>query len=134
MAEVLRAQGSIRALVVHSADGMDELSIAAPSFACELSDGALREFVIEPHSLGIEPGAMNALKVANAGESLALVRAVLGGAPGPASEIVTLNAAAGLYVAGQSSSLGLAVQAARDILQKGLALQCFERFVALTNS
>ena len=132
MAEVLRAQGSQRALVVHSADGMDELSIAAPSFACELSDGELREFVIEPQALGIQAAPMNSLKVANAGESLALVKAVLSGEISAASEIVTLNAAAGLYVAGRCASLGQAIGQARTLLATGAALDVLERYVALT--
>jgi len=132
MAEVLRAQGSERALVVHSADGMDELSISAPSFACELSDGELREFVIEPQSLGIQAAPMTALKVANAGESLALVKAVLSGQISAASEIVTLNAAAGLYVAGRCASLGVAVSQVRTLLATGAAYQVLERYVALT--
>ncbi len=133
VAEVLRSQGSKRALVVHSADGMDELSIAAPSFACELHDGELREFTIEPASFGITAYPMALLKVANAGESLALVRSVLAGELSAASEIVTLNAAAGLYVAGATASLGEGVQRAREILASGAALQSLERYVALTH-
>jgi anthranilate phosphoribosyltransferase len=134
MAEVLRAQGSKRALVVHSADGMDELSIAAPSFACELADSELREFTIEPASLGIQAYPMALLKVANAGESLALVRAVLRGESSAASEIVTLNAAAGLYICGHCASLGSAVARAREILHSGEGLHTLERYVALTQS
>jgi anthranilate phosphoribosyltransferase len=136
MAEVLRMLGSKRALVVHSADGMDELSISAPSFACELHQGELREFTIEPQALGIHAYPMALLKVANAGESLALVRLVLSGEASNQShapaEIVTLNAGAGLYIAGHCPNLGAGVAKAREILASGAALRCLERYVALT--
>jgi anthranilate phosphoribosyltransferase len=136
MAEVLKMLGSKRALVVHSADGMDELSISAPSFACELYNGELREFTIEPQALGIHAYPMALLKVANAGESLALVRLVLSGEPGnqghAPAEIVTLNAAAGLYISGHSANLGAGVAKAREILASGAALRCLEQYVALT--
>lgn len=136
MAEVLKMLGSKRALVVHSADGMDELSISAPSFACELNEGVLREFTIEPQALGINAYPMALLKVANAGESLALVRLVLAGQnagqASAASEIVTLNAAAGLYIAGACGNLGAGVARAREILASGAALACLERYAELT--
>ncbi len=136
MADVLRMLGSKRALVVHSADGMDELSISAPSFACELNEGTLREFTIEPQALGMHAYPMALLKVANAGESLSLVRHVLAGhnagQAAAATEIVTLNAAAGLYIAGACGNLGSGVAKAREILASGAALSCLERYVALT--
>jgi anthranilate phosphoribosyltransferase len=138
MAEVLKMLGSKRALVVHSADGMDELSISAPSFTCELNEGALREFTIEPQALGIHAYPMALLKVANAGESLALVRLVLSGQgsgqAAAATEIVTLNAAAGLYIAGACTNLGAGVAKAREILSSGAALGCLERYVELTQA
>jgi anthranilate phosphoribosyltransferase len=136
MAEVLKMLGSKRALVVHSADGMDELSISAPSFACELNEASLREFTIEPQALGIQAYPMALLKVANAGESLALVRLVLAGQragqASAATEIVTLNAAAGLYIAGACGNLGAGVAKAREILASGAALECLERYAELT--
>ena len=136
MAEVLKMLGSKRALVVHSADGMDELSISAPSFACELNEGSLREFTIEPQALGMHAYPMALLKVANSGESLSLVRHVLAGhsvgQAAAATEIVTLNAAAGLYIAGACANLGAGVAKAREILASGAALTCLERYVALT--
>jgi anthranilate phosphoribosyltransferase len=136
MAEVLKMLGSKRALVVHSADGMDELSISAPSFACELNEGELREFSIEPQALGIHAYPMSLLKVANAGESLALVRLVLSGEASnqalAATEIVTLNAGAGLYISGHSANLGAGIAKARDILASGAALRCLERYAELT--
>ncbi len=136
MAEVLKMLGSKRALVVHSADGMDELSISAPSFACELNENTLREFTIEPQALGMHAYPMALLKVANAGESLNLVRHVLSGhsagQAAAATEIVTLNAAAGLYIAGACANLGTGVAKAREILASGAALTCLERYVALT--
>jgi anthranilate phosphoribosyltransferase len=136
MAEVLKMLGSKRALVVHSADGMDELSISAPSFACELNEGELREFSIEPQALGIHAYPMSLLKVANAGESLALVRLVLSGEASnqalAATEIVTLNAGAGLYIAGHSANLGAGIAKAREILASGAALRCMERYAELT--
>jgi anthranilate phosphoribosyltransferase len=140
MAEVLMRLGSKRALVVHSADGMDELSISAPSFACEVHDQQLREFTIEPQALGIQAYPQAQLKVANAGESLALVREVLAGEtidnhPNIAArEIVVLNAAAGLYVSGIAANLGEGIAKARAQLANGSALRCLERYVAATQA
>lgn len=132
LAEVLQALGSTRALVVHSLDGMDELSIAAPTLACELRDGKIREFTVEPQSLGMAASPLAALKVGNAGESLAVLRSVLSGLPGAALEMVALNAGAGLYIAGRVEHLAGGIALARQILHAGQGLQCLEKYVALT--
>lgn len=132
LAEVLLALGSTRALVVHSLDGMDELSIAAPTLACELRDGKIREFTVEPQSLGMTAAPLAALKVGNAGESLAVLRSVLSGTPGAAMEMVALNAGAGLYIAGRVEHLAGGIALAREILQAGQGLHCLEKYVALT--
>lgn len=119
LAEVLLNLGADRVLVVHSDDGLDEISIAAPTRFAELKDGAIAEGVVLPAELGIEPGDIAGLKVSHAQHSLILVRSALQGEPGPARDIVALNAGAALYVAGLADDLRAAVALAQRTLASG---------------
>lgn len=131
VAEVLRELGAKHVLVVHSGDGLDELSIAAPAFAAELRDGEVHTLEIDPDHLGIRIGSLDALKVSDAAGSLKLVEAVLRGIDrGPAHEMIALNAGAALYVADLQPSLKHGVAQARDILKSGLAWERLQSYVA----
>lgn len=127
LAEALGALGSEHVLVIHSADGLDEFSIAAPTDVAELRAGKVTEWRFDPADVGIS-GTLDALKVEDAAGSLALIRSALGGQPGPARDIISLNAGAALYVAGQAESVALGVAAARGILDSGEALELLERY------
>jgi anthranilate phosphoribosyltransferase len=131
LAEALGELGSEHVLVVHSGDGLDEFSIAAPTHVAELCDGKVREWVFDPAEAGVT-GALDELKVADASESLVHVRAALGGEPGPAGDIVALNAGAALYVAGRSDSLVDGIAEARRILRTGAALELLTRYAQWT--
>jgi anthranilate phosphoribosyltransferase len=131
VAEVLRRLGAERVLVVHSRDGLDEISPAAPTHVVEAGGeapaddpgGALREYDIEPADFGLPPSSLDGLEVGSALESLDLVRAALSGAPGDRAErarrVVALNAGAALYVAGLQPSIGDGVAEAMRLLQTG---------------
>ncbi len=134
VAEVMHELGSMHVLVVHADDGLDEFSIAAPTSVVELRDGAISEYSVEPEDFDLDRASLDGLRVADAGESLILVREALSGAAGPAAAIVALNAGAALYVAGVSDSMAAGVRRAVEVMQQGLATRCFERFVALTRS
>jgi anthranilate phosphoribosyltransferase len=128
MAGALAALGARRALVVHSDDGLDELSVAAPTTVIEVRDGAVvGERRVEPAALGLAPGDPEALRGGDARENLRRLRAILGGEErSAASEAVALNAAAALYVAELAADLGAGLAAARAILDAGSALAILE--------
>ncbi len=132
LAEVLKALGSRHVLVVHSADGMDELSISAESHVAELKGGEIRRYSVTPEQFGLERAPIDKIRVANASESLAVVRAVLANQLGPARDIVALNAGAAIYAAGLAPSLAIGVQRAKEVLASGEAAKRLERLVALS--
>jgi len=119
IAEVLRQLGSERAMVVHGADGMDELSVFAENHVAELRDGAIRESVLDPASLGLAHTDRAAVAGGNPQENAARVRAVLAGGKGPARDIVVLNAAAALVVAGVAADLAAGVARAQQAIDSG---------------
>jgi len=132
MAEVMHALGSRHVIVVHSEDGLDEISIAAPTKAAELKDGQITPLHIQPDDFGIKHEGLAALQVADAAGSLKLVRAALGGKPGPAADMVALNAGAAIYVSGRADSLEEGVRQAREILSTGVGLKRLEQYAERT--
>ncbi len=133
LARVLGELGSKHVLVVHALDGLDELSIAAPSQVAELKDGEVRVYSIAPEDFGLTRASIDPMRVSSPAESLAIVQRVLGGESGAASDFVALNAGAALYAADRASSLADGVAAARQILQSGRALERMQQYVALTH-
>ncbi len=133
-ARVLQELGAERALVVWGRDGMDELSLGAATMVGELRDGEVREYEVHPEDFGIAMSASRNLKVADAAESRGMLLGVLDGAPGPAREIVALNAAAALYVAGVAVDIDDGLVRARQALDSGAARQALARYVETTNA
>ncbi|SHM41907.1 anthranilate phosphoribosyltransferase [Vreelandella subglaciescola] len=122
LAEVLHKLGSQHVMVVHSEDGLDEISLAAPTLVAELKDGKITQYRITPEELGIERQSLNALKADSVNDSLRLVTAALSGEGAPA-DIVSLNAGAALYCAGVADSLKEGVRLARNAQQNKLPLE-----------
>jgi anthranilate phosphoribosyltransferase len=122
VAESLRKLGSEHVLVVHAEDGLDEISVAAPTRVAELRDGEIREYTITPESLGIERQSLEPLKVVTAEDSLKLVKESLVG-KGVAGDIVALNAGAALFAAGIADSLKEGVLMAQDAQASKLPLE-----------
>jgi anthranilate phosphoribosyltransferase len=131
-ARVLQAMGMDHALVVYGRDGLDEISLEGPTLVGELKDGAVREYEIHPQDFGLTTAPTSSFKVANAEESKAIVLDVLNKAPGPASDIVCLNAGAVLYVAGVAPSISEGIQMAKHAISSGAALQKLDQFIAAT--
>ena len=129
MAHVLQSLGSRHVLVVHSDDGMDEISIADATKVAELKDGEVHTYHIEPEQFGIKRQPMEALEVHSPEESLALIKQALAGKPGPALDILTLNAGAAIYAAGASHSLAEGVAKAREAIASGAAEKKRQEFV-----
>lgn len=134
IAEVLKVLGSEHVLVVHSDDGLDEISLAAPTQIAELKDGEISEYRIEPGDFKIQQQGLSSLIIEDAKGSLELVNAALRGEHEAAMDIVSLNAGAAIYVSGQCSSLQLGVQMAQDAIGSGLAREKLRDFVDFTQN
>ena len=131
-AEVLQALGSEHVMVVHSADGLDEISIAAETAVAELKEGHITEYVIAPENFLLKRGALDRLKVDSAAESLVMVKAALKGDVELASDMVAMNAGAAIYVSGQAIDLVSGVSMAQDAIGCGLATEKLKEFVDFT--
>lgn len=134
LAHVLRQLGSTHAMVVHAADGLDEISIASTSNVCELHNGEITQYQITPQDLGVTGSGLDAIQVNNAAESAAIIQALFHREEGPSADIVRLNAGAAIYVAGISDSLQQGVQIATEQLQSGAALEKLKQLVEFSNS
>lgn len=133
-AEVLRRLGVRRAFVVCAADGMDELSIGAATHVAELNDGAIETFDLEPEALGIERQSIEPLAAGDAAESLAIIKRVFDDMPGPARDIVCLNAGAAIYLAGLAADLRTGVEQAFEVVASGAAREALAQFVECTQA
>lgn len=137
LAEVLQRLGSQHVLVVHAQDGLDEVSLAAPTFVAELKDGVVSEYRVQPEDFGIKSQSLIGLGVDGAAESLALIRDALGRrkseAGQKAADMIVLNAGAALYAADHASSFREGVQLAHDALHTGLAREKLDELAAFTN-
>lgn len=125
VAEVMNRMGSRHVLVVSSRDGLDEISLASVTYACEVKDGEVREFEIVPEDYGIESQSLTGLEVSSPEESLALITDALTkretAAGQKAADILALNAGAAIYVAGLASNFKNGVAMAEDAIYTGLA-------------
>lgn len=133
VAEVLQRLGAEHVMVVHAADGMDEISINAETFVAEAVKGTIREYTVTPEQFGFARAPLSTLEVRSVDESLAIVRSVLGNEPGPAADIVALNAGAAIYVAGIAGSLQEGITLAQDAIGSGLALAKLTELAQLTS-
>ncbi len=132
LAQVLQRLGSRHVMVVHSRDGLDEISIADKTEVAELEEGEVRRFSITPEELGLSRQPLDAIRVEGPQESLAMLRGVLEDKPGPARDIVALNAGAAIYVAGVTATLSEGVRWADAAIASGEARSRLDRFVVLT--
>ncbi len=132
LAEVLQKLGSQHVLVVHAEDGMDEISIGAPTRVAELKDGRVRVFTIQPEQFGFARGDVKKLGVTSPAESLAIIRGIFDSRPGPAHDIVALNAGAAIYVAGLAPNLEAGVKKAAEVIASGAARAKLDALAALS--
>jgi anthranilate phosphoribosyltransferase len=132
IAEALLGLGSERALVVAAEDGVDELAISARTRAIEVVDGRTEEWFVEPGDFGLARGELEDVAGGSPAENAAASRAVLAGEQGPRRDLVLLNAAAAIYVAGRAESLGEGVEKAATAVDEGAARELLERLTATT--
>jgi anthranilate phosphoribosyltransferase len=134
IAHVLKNLGSVRAMVVHGVDGLDEISLCGPTRVAELRDGQIKEYAIDPEQLGLERCRMEELHGGSAEQSAAIVRGVLKGDKGPARDVVLLNSGAALYVSGIATTIQDGMHVAAQSIDTGKARQKLEQLVELTNA
>jgi anthranilate phosphoribosyltransferase len=133
VARVLLALGADHAMVVHSRDGLDEISISAATYVCEVRDGALRSYELKPEEIGVERHAAAGIAGGDARENARIAREVLGGTTSARSEIVAANAGAALYISGAAPTIRDGVVMARQSMASGQALAKLQELVAVTN-
>lgn len=134
LARVLKRLGSEHVLVVHAEDGLDEISIAGSTRVAELKHGNLSMYTLSPADFGMQTADLSTIAVSDAAASLAMINAVFDGAPGPACDIVALNAGAAIYVSGLTVSLAEGVVMAREMIRSGKARQTFAALVKESNA
>ncbi len=133
-ARVLQRLGSRHVLVVHGADGLDEITISGLSYIAELKDGQVNEYTVTPEDFGIKAASLNDIRVAHADEAKNMLLAVLDNQIGAARDIVQLNAGAAIYVAGLSVSLAEGVKKAGEVIASGAAKNKLEQLIRVSNA
>src|SRR4029077_8347990 len=133
MAEVLGRLGAERAWVVHGS-GIDEVTTTGVTNVAELKDGKVTRFEVTPEEVGLPRVSLDALKGGDPAHNAALMRDLLGGAPGPLRDIVLLNSAAALVVAGRADNLRDGAELAARSIDSGAARQVLDKLVAMTNA
>ena len=121
LANVLKELGSHHVMVVHAADGMDEISIASETFVAELKDGVISSYTIKPEDFAMQRSELAAIRAADSSDSLKIIKSVFDNQSGPAKDIVSLNAGAAIYVSGRAATLAAGVQKAQQVIENGLA-------------
>lgn len=134
LARVLQRLGSEHVLVVHADDGLDEISIAGPTRVAELKDGEITVYTVAPEEFGLQRASLETLTVDDAGQSLSIIRSVLDNTPGPALDIVKLNAGAAVYAANLAPGLAEGVELAAEVIRDGRARRVFEDLITVSNS
>jgi anthranilate phosphoribosyltransferase len=131
MADVLARLGVERAIVFHAGDGMDELSVSAPSLVIEI-DGGRKEYQLDPAEVGLKPSDPKAVRGGGPEENARIAREVLGGAGGPRRDVVLLNAAAALRAAGLAKDWHDGIGVAAEAIDSGRAAEVLERWARIS--
>jgi anthranilate phosphoribosyltransferase len=126
VAEALAGLKIKRAFVVHSVDGLDEISISAPTKVVEVDNGTLRHSTITPEDFGANSAGGEALRGGDAKTNAGIIETILKGEKSPRRDVVLINAAAALVIAGAAASLKEGFRAAADSIDSGSALRCVQ--------
>lgn len=137
MAQVMERMGTEHALFVHSQDGLDEISLAAPTYVCELKAGEITEYEIEPENFGLKSQPLQGLMVDSPEQSLGLIEDAFGKRESEsgkkAADILALNAGAAIYVSGLANSIKAGVDMAEDAIYSGLAGEKLKQLATFSN-
>ncbi|EKX99770.1 anthranilate phosphoribosyltransferase [Selenomonas sp. oral taxon 138] len=133
LARVLPGLGVKRALIVHGTDGMDEISVGAPTLVHEISDGWERSYEIRPEDFGITPASKDAIRGGKPDENAAVTRGILSGEITDArADVCLMNAGVAIYIGGTASSIADGIAAARRTIADGSALRKLEDFIRIS--
>jgi anthranilate phosphoribosyltransferase len=132
IASVMSRLGCERVWVVHGSDGLDEVTTTGPTFAAEALGGVVRSFEIKPEDAGLKRARHEELKGGSAADNARAIRALLAGTRGPFRDVVVLNSAAALVVAGKATDLAAGAEMAMAAIDSGRAAAVLERLVAAT--
>lgn len=132
LVRVMQRLGAHHVLVVWGKDGLDEVSLGAATLVGELKNGKITEYEIHPEDFGLTMASIRNIQVENPAQSIAMLRATLNNEPGPARDIVLLNAGAGLYAANWAHSIAEGVEQAREALASGAARIKLDEFIRFT--
>ena len=133
LAQVLCNLGVKNAMVVHGEDGLDEISLSAPTFVCEVKNGWVRSYTITPEQFGFERCSPDDLRGGTPAENAEILKAVLKGETGAKRNAAVLNAAAAMFVTGRYESIEAAVKAANDVIDTGKAYDKLNEFIRASN-
>ncbi|KPK80552.1 MAG: hypothetical protein AMJ81_11880 [Phycisphaerae bacterium SM23_33] len=133
IAEVLAALGAERAMVVHAEDGLDEVSTTSPTHLAEVADGKVTRRTLRPRDFKLAKARLEDLAVASAEDSAQRIRGVLAGKKGPDRDVVLLNAAAALTVAGLAEDIPAGLPAAEKAIASGAAAGALQKLIAISN-
>ena len=134
LAGVLQMLGSERAYVVHGRDGLDEITSTGPSQVTELKNGSLKTFEVTPGCFGFETATAADLQGGTAADNAAILRSVLEGKPGPAKDVVVMNAAAAVAAGDLAEDLPSGAAVAEESIASGAGLAALEKLVEVSNS
>ena len=133
LAHVLANLGVKRALVVYGTDGLDEISLSAPTKVCEVKDGSFTSYEITPEQFGLTRCSKDDLVGGTPAENAQITRDILAGKPGPKRDAVLMNAGAAIYMAGKADSIQAGIDMAKEMIDSGKAAAQLEKFVELSN-
>ena len=132
LAQVLKQLGSEHVMVVNAADGLDEISVASTTLVAELFEGRVRSYEIEPEEFGFRRTELSALRADGVEQSLAMMNTVLDDQPGPARDIVVMNAGAAIFVSGVAASIEEGISRAAEAIHSGAARARLDALVTLS--
>lgn len=132
--EVLQSLGAEQVMAVHGLEGMDEISISGPTEVCELVDGTIYEYAIQPESFGVLSSPIHTIQTKSATENKKVILNVLKGIPSPAKNIVLLNAGAAIKVSGKVDSIWDGIKYAQKSIESGAAMGKLKKLKEFTNS
>src|SRR5918996_1099960 len=134
IAHVLKNLGSVRAMVVHGLEGLDEISLCGPTKVAELRDGEVKEYAIEPAQFGLKRCCLEELHGGSPSQSAMIVRGVLDGKTGPTRDVILLNGGAALYISASATTIQDGIRLAAESIDSGKARQKLQRLVEMTNA
>lgn len=133
LAQVLANLGVKRAMVVYGTDGLDEISMSAPTKVCEVQNGSFTSYTLTPEEFGFTRCDKNALAGGTPEENAAITREILAGVPGAKRDAVLLNSGAAIYLAGKAANIQEGIDIAKDIIDSGKAMEQLELFARISN-